>query len=47
MVQKFNLHQANFRNTTSIYLPETEITSAVGCLYNNTVGHMVKAMGES
>lgn len=44
---KFNLHRDNFRNTTIIYLLETEITSAVGCLCNNARGHMVRAMVES
>lgn len=43
----FNLRRDNFRNTTNIYLLETEVTSAVGCLYNNAVGHMVRAMVES
>lgn len=45
-IGKFNLHRDNFRNTTSIYLLKTEITSAVVYVYNNAAGHMVRATVE-
>lgn len=45
-IRKFNLHKDNFRNITSIYLLEVEITSAVGCLYNNAAGHMSEGNGK-